>query len=128
MLASCTRSNSDHLPSSARAFLNKHFEDVEILSVEQDIDNDYNVSLENGIDINFERKGIWMEITAKKKLLPEALLKILPKQLCNYIQKNYPEQSIRKVEKKAYGYRIRLNKPNNVELKFTRQGVFVGEN
>jgi hypothetical protein len=127
LFVSCTRLDSNNLPSSARSFLDKYFHDVEIMSLEQDVDNDYNVYLENGIEINFERKGNWTEIKAKKRPLPESLLEILPKQLSNYVQTNYPGQSIRKIEKKAYGYRISLNKPNNVELKFTRRGVFLSE-
>jgi len=123
----CTGPNTDGLPSSAKAFLNKHFEGIAITSVEQDINRDYDVRLENGVEISFERKGNWTEVKAKKKLFPESILQTLPQQMVHYVKTNYPDQSIRKIERKSYGYRISLNKPNNVELNFTRQGAFIKE-
>ena len=41
--------------------------------------------------------------------------------------KNYPERSIRKVERKKYGYEVTLNKPNAISLKFTKGGAFIPE-
>lgn len=125
--ASCSGPNREQLPSNARTFLHKYFENVDIISIEQDVDREYSVYLENGIEISFERKGNWTEIKAKKKPLPESLFQILPQQISSFVHDNYPEQTIRKIERKTYGYRISLNKPNDVELKFTRQGVFINE-
>ncbi len=126
-LFACTGTNRNELPSSAEAFLNKHFEGVDITSIEQDLNRDYDVYLENGIEVNFERKGNWTEIKAKKQQFPESISEVLPQQLVYYVKTNYPEQFIRKIEKKSYGYRVSLNKPNNVELCFTRQGAFIKE-
>jgi len=124
----CTSVNTDSLPSSAKAFLNKHFEGIEIVSVEQDAMNrDYEVRLENGVEVTFERKGNWEEIKVKKNPFPESILQTLPQQMVNYVKTNYSNQTIRKIERISYGYRITTNKPNNVELTFTKQGAFVKE-
>jgi len=120
----CTSPNTDSLPSSAKIFLSKHFEGIEITSVEQDLNRDYDVRLENGIEISFDRKGNWEEIKVKKNQFPESILQTLPQQMVNYVKTSYPDQSIRKIERKSYGYRITLNKPNNIELNFTKQGAF----
>ncbi len=127
LLGSCTSINKDGLPSIAKAFLNKHFDETEIISIEQDENLDYEVRLEDGVQINFERKGNWEEINVKKNQFPETILETLPQQLDYYVKTNYPGQTIRKIERKGYGYRVSLNKPNNVELTFTKQGAFIKE-
>jgi len=126
-LGACTALNTDSLPSNAKTFLNKHFDGIEIVSIEQDEDRDYEVNLENGVEIYFDRKGIWEEIKVKKNVFPESIMKTLPQQMVNYVKTNYPNQTIRKIERKGYGFRIALNKPNNVELTFTKQGAFIKE-
>ncbi len=127
-LSACTTPNTDNLPSSAKVFLNKHFDGVEVTSIEQDeFSRDYAVHLENGVEINFERKGNWEEIKVKKNLFPESILQTLPREMEGYIKANYSDQFIRKIERKGYGFRVSLNKPNNVELMFTKQGAFIGE-
>ncbi|MBR5972956.1 MAG: PepSY-like domain-containing protein [Paludibacteraceae bacterium] len=89
------------------------------------MDGDYNIRLEENTEIEFDRKGNWFEIKiSKSQRLPESVLNLLPKKLNQYIEKNYPEQYIRRIEKKSYGYRVKLNKPNNVELSFTKAGDF----
>lgn len=113
------------LPSSAKAFLNKHYPDISIISIVNDVDGDYNIRLEENTEIEFDRKGNWFEIKiSKSQRLPESVLNLLPKKMNQYIEKNYPEQYIRRIEKKSYGYRVKLNKPNNVELSFTKTGDF----
>ena len=126
-LGACTTPDTNSLPSSARAFLNKHFDGIQIKSIEQDANRDYEVRLENGVEISFERKGIWEEIKVKKNQFPESILQTLPQQMVYYIKTNYPDQFIRKIERKSYGFRVNLNKPNNVELTFTKQGAFIKE-
>lgn len=123
----CTMLNSDGLPSAAKTFLDKHFDGIEIVSIEQDENRDYEVRLENGVEINFDRKGGWEEIKVKKNLFPESILQTLPREIEHHIKTNYPDQFIRKIERKGYGFRVSLNKPNNVELTFTKQGAFIEE-
>lgn len=128
-LTACSGSGDakSNLPSSAESFLNKHFPDSQMTSVETDDDNDVEVTLENGIRVKFDRRGTWEEINTKKNGLSESLKKLLPNQTLNYIAKNYPERSIRKVERKKYGYEVTLNKPNAISLKFTKGGAFIPE-
>ena len=126
-LAACTGGGdtNSNLPSGAKSFLSKHFSDVEISNVENDDDNDVEVTLENGIRIRFDRRGTWEEINTKKNGMSESLKKLLPNQVINYVTKNYPERVIRKVERKKYGYEVTLNKPDPVVLKFTKGGAFI---
>ncbi len=126
-LSACSGSGDakSGLPSGAESFLSKHFSDVQIEKVETDDDNDVEVSLENGMRITFDRRGTWDEINTKKNGMTESLKKLLPSQLLNYVEKNYPERVIRKVERKKYGYAVTLNKPDPITLRFTKGGAFV---
>lgn len=128
-LVGCT-GNGDlksSLPSGAENFLDKHFANTQISSVETDDDSDVEVTLESGIRIRFDRRGTWEEINTKKNGMSESLKKLLPNQIDIYISKNYPGRVIRKVERKKYGYEVTLNKPDAVTLKFTKGGAFITE-
>lgn len=127
--SACTGSGDakNGLPSGAESFLSKHFSDVQISNIESDDDSDVEVTLENGIRIRFDRRGTWEEINTKKNGMTESLKKLLPNQIINYISKNHPERTIRKVERKKYGYEVTLNKPDAISLKFTKGGAFIPE-
>jgi len=128
-LTACTVNGDakNGLPSGAESFLSKHFSDIQISNIEADDDSDVEVTLENGIRIRFDRRGTWEEINTKKNGMTESLKKLLPNQIINYIAKNYPERTIRKVERKKYGYEVTLNKPDAISLKFTKGGAFIPE-
>ncbi len=114
------------LPSNASVFIKKHYPNEIITSLVNDVDGDYNVTLENNTEIDFDRKGNWFDIkTSKSNPFPESFMQLLPKTMIKYIEKEYPEQYIRRIEKKSYGYRVKLNKPKNVELSFTKTGEFM---
>lgn len=116
-----------NLPSGAESFLNKHFADAQIISVETDDDSDVEVTLESGIRIKFDRRGTWEEINTKKNGMSGSLTKLIPSQIVNYISKNYPGRVIRKVERKKYGFEVTLNKPDAISLKFNKGGAFIPE-
>ena len=117
-----------HLPSLASAFLKRHYPNEVPVSVVEDGDGDFKVMLENNTEISFNRKGVWTELRVyKKSQLPESVLNILPALMVKYVEKNYEGQHIKRVEKKSYGFRIKLNKPKNVELTFTKNGDFLSE-
>ena len=105
-LIGCTGGDDpkSNLPSGAESFLNKHFSDVNISTVESDDDSDVEVTLENKIRIRFDRRGTWEEINTKRNGMSESLKKLLPNQINNFVSKNYPGRVIRKVERKKYGY------------------------
>ena len=114
-----------HLPSAARSFINKHYSDANITSIMHDVDGDYDICLDETIEISFDRKGNWFFIkNYKKNQFPKSILDLLPKTALQYIEKNYPDQYVRRIERKSYGYRVKLNKPNNVEITFSKNGEF----
>ncbi|MBR4971273.1 MAG: PepSY-like domain-containing protein [Paludibacteraceae bacterium] len=117
--------NEKRLPSATKAFIKKHYPESQIVSIVDDVDGDFEVRLDNKTELDFDRKGVWFQLDSKKKPFPNSIIEILPTEMIKYILKNYPEQFIKEVEKKSYGYRVTLNKPNNVELCFTGSGILI---
>jgi len=114
------------VPSVAKNIISL-FEGAEVSTIYVDVDGDIEVELDDKTEIEFDRKGNWYTIKTKNKTLPEKFLKQIPSAMTKYVAKKYPDQFIRKIEKKSYGYRIKLNKPNEIELCFTKNGILINE-
>lgn len=114
------------LPSIAKNLISQ-FEDAKIATIIVDVDGDIEVCLDDKTEIEFDRRGNWDNIKSKKKALPEGFLKQLPKAMTKYLAQHYPDQFIRKIEKKSYGYHVKLSKPNDIELSFTKSGILINE-
>jgi Protein of unknown function (DUF2874). len=114
------------IPSVARNLISQ-FEGTEVSTIYVDVDGDIEVELDDKTEIEFDRKGNWYSVKTKNKAMPDNFLKQLPNAMIKYVTKKHPDQFIRRVEKKSYGYRIRLNKPNDIELSFTKTGILISE-
>lgn len=126
-LTACNNSSNKEIPSISASFLNKHFADATIVETQKTLDLDYEVKLDNGVDITFERRGNWEEINARKNDISAALEQILPYSLSSYVKTNYPDKKIRKVERKKYGYLVVLSKPESIKLEFNKSGSFISK-
>ena len=115
------------LPKQAQSFVDKYFSEEELLFVERERSRNYRIYFSKGIQILFDRKGAFIEMISKKKGLPEALFELLPRRAVEYVQTNYPDQKLMRLAKKSYGYKIRLGKPNEVNLSFSRVGALVDD-
>lgn len=115
------------LPSAARSFLNNHFSKLGVSAIVEDVDGSYNVTLEDETEISFSRKGVWYELrVSKRNCIPASLMEQLPSNIEKYVKTYHEKQCIRRIEKKSYGYRVKMSKPNNVELQFSKNGEFLG--
>lgn len=115
------------LPKLAQSFLDKYFSEEELLFVERERSRSYRIYFAKGIQVVFDRKGTFSEMISRKKGLPESLFELLPRRAVEYIQANYPDQKLMRLAKKSYGYKIRLGKPNEVNLSFSRVGTLVDD-
>lgn len=109
----------NQLPNKAKQFLSEHFKGIGIAYAEQDRDS-YEVNLENGIEIEFDRKGEWESVDAKYAPLPTSFI---PKAILDSIKKEYPNANIIKIEKDWGGYEVELD--NRMELKMNTSGKIV---
>ena len=108
------------LPQTAQNFINEYFPNIQINQIEIDSD-DYEVNLGTGIQIDFDIDGNWDKIKSLQGL-PATLV---PTTVIDYINENYPNNSIIEIEKNRKTLDITLK--NKVELKFTLDGDFINK-
>jgi len=106
----------DQLPVNAQQFIKKHFGDRKVAIVKMETElmsKSYEVIFSNGDNIDFDGDGAWKEVNCKLSSVPTA---IIPAQIMAYIQKNYPGETVKKIEKDRREYEVKLS--NRVELSF----------
>lgn len=104
------------LPANATAFLNTHFSGVPILYVEEDW-GEFEVSLNNGVEIVFIKSGEWDKVDARYQAVPTS---IIPQVILNTIQSMYEGVYVISIEKDWAGFEIELS--NRIELKMDKNG------
>ena len=117
-----TRDKSE-LPQDARTVLDKHFPKVGInhIKVESGAfgSKDYEVILNDGTEIDFNKDGSIKEIDCGTTAVPATLVL---KPIRDYVSANFAGAKIVGMEVKRGGYDIELS--SGVDLKFDRAGNF----
>lgn len=116
----------DKLPTAANTFLNEHFNAVEILSVTREKETfsgaEYEVLLNNGNEIKFDKNGNWTEVEAGKDT--DALpVSFILEPIVSYVEANYDDAGINSIDKEKNGFDIELT--NGLDLVFDSAGEFV---
>jgi hypothetical protein len=111
---------ADRLPDAARSFINEYFAENTISYIKKDrglANISYEVVLQDGTEIEFDKSGNWDNIDCKSKAVPAGLV---PDAISEYVQVNFPGQLIVKIDREAFGYEIELS--SDLELKFDKNG------
>lgn len=106
------------LPKNAKIFVLTYFKDIKFKEVyieRRASLTQYEVKLEGGIDLQFDRMGLCTEITCKNGEIPDI---VIPKRILTTIQKNFPDSYIRKYENNGRMYEIVLD--DGTQLTFSR--------
>ena len=104
------------LPLKAQTVLSQHFNNqkVNFASIESGIiDKNYDVVLQNGTKLEFDKKGNVTEIDCKQGAVPE---KLIPQAINTYLQENYSGQTVRKIEFNKNEYELELS--NGIDITF----------
>lgn len=109
----------EKLPVAAQQFVQQTFPGVTIAFAQKD-GLKYEIHLNNGTEIEFDRKGIWDKVDCNLNPVPAALV---PQPIAAYVTATFPGVSIVKIDKERYGYEIELS--NDLELKFNKQGQLI---
>lgn len=114
----------NQLPLPARNFIAKHFSKPQITHIKIDSEmmesKKYEVLLSNGTEIDFDKKGNWMEVDAKKTKVPAALV---PTFVNDYLKaNNFTNEFVTKVEREGKGYEVKLN--TGLSFQFDKKGKF----
>lgn len=106
------------LPIKAQILLTNYFgnQKVALATIESGVVNrSYDVVLQNGTKLEFNKKGELTEIDSKQGVVP---VKLIPLSIKNYLQNNYPRQSVKKLEIKKNEYEVELS--NGMDLTFNK--------
>lgn len=113
----------NQLPLVARNFINRYFVKPQIsyIKIESEImeSKKYEVLLADRTELEFDKKGNWIEVDCKKKAVPAALVPDFAKK---YVEMNFPNEIITKIENKR-GTEIELS--NDLSFRFNKKGKLV---
>ena len=106
------------LPIKAQILLTNYFgnQKVALATIESGVVNrSYDVVLQNGTKLEFNKKGELTEIDCKQGVVP---VNLIPLSIKNYLQNNYPGQSVKKLEIKKKEYEVELS--TGIDLTFNK--------
>ena len=108
----------NQLPLPARNFINRHFTKPEVAQIKIDKDlmesTKYEVLLVDGTEIDFDSKGNWEEVSAKKgQSVPASIIPGFA----------VVSEGVTKVERDRKGYEVELS--TGVSFKFDKKGKFL---
>ena len=86
---------ANQLPATAQTFINQTFPGATIMYAEID-DGKYEVHLNDGTEINFDRKGNWDKVDCKLKAVPAHLI---PATIASNVETQFSGTVITKIDK-----------------------------
>jgi hypothetical protein len=110
----------NQLPQEAQTLIQQHFANLKVALAKQEsgiIEKTYDVIFTDGTKIEFDRNGRWTEISCQPNAVVPAAL--VPTQVTEYINKNYSQTQVRKIERERKRCEVELT--NKVELTFDQQ-------
>ena len=106
------------LPAKAQTLLDNHFngQKVMLATIESGVvSRSYDVVLQNGTKLEFDKKGNLKEIDCKQGIVSALLI---PQAIKNYLKDNYAGQSVKKIEINKNEYEVELT--NGLDLTFNK--------
>ena len=106
------------LPVKAQTLLNNHFNNQKVMlaTIESGVvSRSYDVVLQNGTKLEFDKKGKLTEIDCKQGIVP---VQLIPQAIKNYLKDNYAGQSVKKIEMNKKEYEVELT--NGLDLTFNK--------
>lgn len=112
------------LPQQAQQTLKKNFPKATVNRIVADHSvfgvKDYEVILNDGTEIEFNKEGEWKEVDCGHRAVPQEFV-INP--IRSFLQKNHKGKTVVKIDKDSNDYDVELN--DGTELKFDRSGKFL---
>lgn len=119
--------SSEELPTVSKTFVNEYFGSAKIISTVKDKEGmssyEYEVKLDNGVDIKFDNAGLWQDVEMRNdtQALPNTAF-ILPA-IVEYVATNYASAGINGIDRELNGFDVELT--NDVDLVFDKEGNFI---
>lgn len=115
--------HQDQLPETAMKFIEQNFKKTGLRRAMEFNENNsihYKVVMSDESEVEFDQDGNWKEIDGKTRAISDHFI---PKNILQYIQKNYPTGKIKKIEKDRDKYEIELL--DDTDLDFDLKGNFM---
>ena len=106
------------LPVKAQTLLSNHFNNQKVMlaTIESGVvSRSYDVVLQNGTKLEFDKKGNITEIDCKQGIVP---VQLIPQAIKSYLKDNYAGQSVKKIEMNKNEYEVELT--NGLDLTFNK--------
>ena len=106
------------LPVKAQTLLSNHFNNQKVMlaTIESGVvSRSYDVVLQNGTKLEFDKKGNLTEIDCKQGIVP---VELIPQAITNHLKDNYAGQSVKKIEINKNEYEVELT--NGLDLTFNK--------
>lgn len=115
--------NVKQLPQEAQQFIKNYFPNakVELIKIDKGwITTEYEVKLENQVELEFDSKGNWSKVDCGRRSVPEGLVPGFAK---DYVKANFPQARINEIKRE--GSRIKIELTNDVSITFNKNGKVV---
>ena len=117
------------LPAKAQTFLDTYFKGVGIVKCEREYaDGLYDVDLANGVEIEFDNDGVWVEVEAPARgVLDDAIVKAtLPDKAYRHLHTQGQQGRVEKVKVKTGGrYKVETNARGIDTFVYSPDGVLI---
>lgn len=110
------------MPANIKSFLAKYYPKATVAKYESKntlVGRKYEVKLNNGAEIDFDKNGNWEEISYKQGV-PTALI---PVKIKAYVDKKYKGAKVEAIDKEKNKIKVDLN--NDIDLEFDKNGNFL---
>ncbi|MCD9854581.1 PepSY-like domain-containing protein [Epilithonimonas sp. JDS] len=114
--------NFQQMPANIKSFLAKYYPKATVSKYEAKttvVGKKYEVKLNNGAEIDFDKNGNWEEISDKQGV-PAALI---PASIKTYLAKNYKGVNVESIDKE--NNKIKVDLINDIDLEFDKNGKFL---
>ena len=114
---------AENLPTKAKVFVQHNFPRLSVAYAEKRASNQgmvYEVSLNDGTEVEFGQNGAWGMIDCKWEAVPASLM---PTTLSSFVEKQFADSKVVKLYRGDNGYVAALS--NGISLKFDQEGRLV---
>lgn len=111
--------NVRDLPQTIQSFLSSHFPNTSVVMTTKD-GNDFEIRMENGWEMEFDREGQWENIDCKRNAVPASVIALIPETIVSYLSSNFENAFITEISRDRSGYEVELS--NGLDLRFSSKG------
>lgn len=120
--------NTDNLPDKAKNYIGRYFPAENVRLVEKEfIGGEYEVTMSNGVELTFNRKGDVREIEAPDNMVlsDDVIRSVLPEKAYRFLEANGYAANVENISKLRKGYEVDINNVQDTEIQFDSHGEVV---